>query len=91
MRRLRRVHRLFAQAIRAACLAECHFESRGFAGRAETRKRTRSSRPFGVTNGKAKQKQIGCGGRSVACVRYQQVDAERCRNNSYSQPELRAE
>lgn len=37
------------------------------------------------------KKQIGCRRKGVARVRRQQVNAERCRNNSYSQPKLRAE
>jgi hypothetical protein len=35
----RRVHCLFAQAVRTACLAERHFESRGLAGAARSRTR----------------------------------------------------
>ena len=39
MRRLRRVHRLFAQAVRRACLAGCHSESCGLARAAATKTR----------------------------------------------------
>jgi len=37
--RLRRVHRLFAQAVRRACLAGCHSESCGLARAAATKTR----------------------------------------------------
>jgi hypothetical protein len=39
----------------------------------------------------SEQKQIGCSGKSVACMGCQQVHAERRRDKSYSQPGLRAE
>src|SRR5258707_15308464 len=43
------MHRLFAQAVRTGCLAECHFKSCGLAGAAMTRARRVITSELGQT------------------------------------------